>query len=288
MKRLFTLLLSIGFSFPLFAQEQTLDYMDNGVLYVNPFGSGYIPGTNGYGDIGKYQRFDLTHGIQLRAVSLYLGAKEIKGSPDSLKLVVRSKQDTIPAAYLSTVKLALSQFTDPEGATRIDLPFPLNFAALDSFFVGIEWDNTIDDEFALLADLANRAWEQYNDGTFHSFNENSNFSWHLDTDLHIRLHFFPTTGVQNIENEYFSLYQNQPNPAREQTTVRFDLKEKGAVRMEIMDVLGRLYQQIDIDQLPAGSHRQYLDLQGLAPGNYLLRLYHGQTFATQLFNVCQD
>ncbi len=43
------------------AQAQHTDslfYGDTKTLLANPYGWGYIAGTNEYGDIGKYQRFD--------------------------------------------------------------------------------------------------------------------------------------------------------------------------------------------------------------------------------------
>ncbi len=62
-----------------------------------------------------------------------------------------------------------------------------------------------------------------------------------------------------------------PNPATDALTVAADLASGGPVRVELLDVLGRPVRQQTLTA-PAGPLRQTLDLRGLAPGLYVLRL----------------
>ena len=62
-----------------------------------------------------------------------------------------------------------------------------------------------------------------------------------------------------------------PNPATDAVTIAANLATAGPVRLELLDVLGRPVRQQTLTA-PAGPLRQALDLRGLTPGMYLLRL----------------
>ncbi|MEP0548031.1 MAG: T9SS type A sorting domain-containing protein [Rhodothermales bacterium] len=66
-----------------------------------------------------------------------------------------------------------------------------------------------------------------------------------------------------------------PNPARGRAVVRFTLAEAGPVRVAVMDVLGRRARSVDLGVRGAGAHTAALDLGGLAPGLYLVRVHTG-------------
>jgi hypothetical protein len=62
-----------------------------------------------------------------------------------------------------------------------------------------------------------------------------------------------------------------PNPATDAVTVAADLATAGPVRLDLLDALGRTVRR-ETFTAPAGPLRQTLDLRGLAPGFYVLRL----------------
>ncbi|MBD2723478.1 T9SS type A sorting domain-containing protein [Hymenobacter sp. BT189] len=62
-----------------------------------------------------------------------------------------------------------------------------------------------------------------------------------------------------------------PNPATDAVTISADLATGGRVRLDLLDALGRTVRQQTLTA-PAGALRQALDLRGLAPGLYVLRL----------------
>ena len=66
-------------------------------------------------------------------------------------------------------------------------------------------------------------------------------------------------------------WEAYPNPATEVLNVTADLPTAGAVRVELFDGLGRAVRRQTL-AAPAGPLRQQLDLRGLAPGLYVLRL----------------
>jgi len=66
-------------------------------------------------------------------------------------------------------------------------------------------------------------------------------------------------------------WQAYPNPATDVLNVALDLPTAGPVRVELFDGLGRAV-RCQLLAAPAGALRQQLDLRGLAPGFYVLRL----------------
>ena len=292
MKLLSTIFMFALFISSAFAQEQTLTYADAPpVLYPNPFGDGYIAGTNGYGDIGKYQRFDFTQTVSLKAVTIYLGFKQINGNPDDINVVIRSVTDSVPNQYLATVAKTLDEFAEPGAGTRIDLDVPIAIQPGTKIFVGLEWSGTADDQFAIFADenefgdLANRSWEQYSDNTYHSFNENSSFSWGLDVDLHIDAHYVGLVSAQEPDNQVFTLSPNIPNPFVGNTNIPFTLKQGGNVQLDVFDMNGRHVSNLLNEIRSAGNHQVRFDAANLSAGHYAFRLTVNGVTATRLFTI---
>jgi hypothetical protein len=83
--------------------------------------------------------------------------------------------------------------------------------------------------------------------------------------------------VPGIAPRRLALHQNVPNPFNPVTTIRFDLPEASAVRLEIIDVGGRRVTTLIEGELGAGSHAvewRGLDAAGrrVTSGVYLYRL----------------
>ena len=66
-----------------------------------------------------------------------------------------------------------------------------------------------------------------------------------------------------------------PNPSRGRVAVRFTLAAPGPVRLSVLDALGREVTSGARTPRAAGAHRLEVDLGGLAPGAYLVRLETG-------------
>ena len=66
-----------------------------------------------------------------------------------------------------------------------------------------------------------------------------------------------------------------PNPLRDGGTLTLRLDRPERVRVEAFDALGRRVALVHDGVLPAGAHRLPLDVSGLAPGLYLVRVATG-------------
>jgi hypothetical protein len=79
--------------------------------------------------------------------------------------------------------------------------------------------------------------------------------------------------VDNTKELEKSLSWNlYPNPAIENVFMDFELDQSAEVQLEVVNMIGSLLRSEDLGQLTSGYHQQMLDLDGLTPGIYLLRL----------------
>ena len=78
----------------------------------------------------------------------------------------------------------------------------------------------------------------------------------------------------------YALHQNYPNPFNAQTSIAFDLVERGHVKLTIYDMIGRDVTTLLNRELEPGRHAISLDAGTLPSGMYLYRL-EAPGFATQ-------
>jgi hypothetical protein len=74
-----------------------------------------------------------------------------------------------------------------------------------------------------------------------------------------------------------------PNPAREQATIRFHLGTAAFARLEVYDARGRRVAMPLADTQAAGDHAVVLATDGFAPGLYWVRLLTPAGTATSRF-----
>jgi len=77
------------------------------------------------------------------------------------------------------------------------------------------------------------------------------------------------------------LHPVAPNPVRGHAAVEFELAEAADVRLSVFDVLGREVRLVTEGARRSGPHAAALDVQGLSPGTYVVRLATGAVARTQ-------
>jgi hypothetical protein len=259
--------------------NDTLHYMDGeGILYTSSTG-GYVNGTNGYGDIGKYQRIDIEHPALITEVIMAFGALEIVGTPNTFNLVFRGLGAQLEPTDIFYTQTFTTEIIDTVGFTSFMLTTPV--AVTSEFFVGLEWEESIDDLFGLISDedgfgagQLNRVWERWSDGDFYNYMDES--SWELDFDLWIGVIFDNTTSVNpEIGNNSFALNQNYPNPFNPSTSISFNLPESGFTTLAVYDLLGREVAQLVSDYKESGYHNITFDASNLSSGVYFYKINSG-------------
>jgi hypothetical protein len=282
----------------------TLFYGNSKKLTKNPYGWGYIAGTNGYADIGKYQRFDLLEEVHVLGAKLWMGIRRIVDTPDSITIVFKrtatGKQNYDsasggPGTTIASIPATLDAF-DSTGVAVFMLPHTFNVAggpfAPESIFVGMEWSVTANDTFALLMDSAGqgekagRAWERLTGVkyTYQRFDEPSDYSWAMDADLWIALLYKKglvavrqNSGVPNT----FSLEQNYPNPFNPSTRIDFSVAVSGPVTLTVYDLLGKQIALLVDQTLDAGRYSSTFSAASLPSGMYFYRLRTGSAAETK-------
>jgi hypothetical protein len=83
-----------------------------------------------------------------------------------------------------------------------------------------------------------------------------------------------------VPSEY-ALYQNYPNPFNPITTIGFNIKEPGMVRLTVYDLLGREVATLVNGEIAAGAHSIIWDASNMSSGIYLYRLETGDFTATK-------
>lgn len=90
----------------------------------------------------------------------------------------------------------------------------------------------------------------------------------IDTDGTVTFSDVVRADLASVIREY-ALHQNYPNPFNPTTTIAFDLKEDGPVKLRLFNMLGQQVVELVNGQLKAGSHTAILDARNLATGTYM-------------------
>ncbi len=91
------------------------------------------------------------------------------------------------------------------------------------------------------------------------------------------------TSTGNEVPDKFALYQNYPNPFNSQTTIEFDIKDKGNYRLVIYDCLGRKREELINEYLNKGSYIIAYNADKLSSGVYFYRLSSEKVSITNKF-----
>ncbi|MFA3781696.1 CARDB domain-containing protein [Melioribacteraceae bacterium 4301-Me] len=281
------------------AVTQTLFYGDSARLWTvgatPPADSGYVAGTNIYKDLGKYQRFDFVGSGKLIQANLYFAYKQIIGTADNFNLVVRSVGNNGEPGTLLYSKSYSVDVIDVSNAGTIYNAFAVesDVTVNGQFFIGIEWDNSVDDQFALICDAdgegqgAKRAWEKWSNNTYHDmYSAWSNF----DVDIWIAALVTTTTDVKLLSDNIptgYELYQNYPNPFNPITKIKYSLPKQEHVTLRIYDLLGNeiktLVDQIHNPGIYEVEFNSTINKGSLSSGVYFYRLQAGNYVATKKF-----
>ena len=308
MRRLIMLLTIAGCTaIPAAAQfSDSVSYMDPlaGGLFRNPYGWGYIAGTNEYGDRGKYQRFEVYEKPYLAAARIYFGAAIVTGTPDTVWVVVRDVDTTGPGPVIVSVPLTTDRLDTTGIGNLVEFSPRPQFQGegfiTDTLYIGIEWGESMDDTIGVFADSnghgeqMQRVWEYIYYGDAWRMwpwyqSPDPDFEWALDSDLWIKAYLStaPTHAGDPARQApaSFSLDQNFPNPFNPETRIRFSLPERAFVTLEVYDPLGRKVSTVLSGEKEAGTHAMTFDASGLASGVYLYRLTAGDFVATKKMSV---
>lgn len=114
----------------------------------------------------------------------------------------------------------------------------------------------------------------FNAAQMASSNVRVKFEFYSDggNDIYIDdINIFGATGVMTPEDG-ISSFDVYPNPAQDNTTVEFSLEDREQINVELVDMTGRVVQQVYTGELASGVHRFPVQTAELSAGIYLVRL----------------
>jgi hypothetical protein len=78
--------------------------------------------------------------------------------------------------------------------------------------------------------------------------------------------------TSNLEVFDYNLYNNYPNPFNPETVVKFSLKEKSNVTLEVYNIAGQKVAELVTGEMEKGMYEKRFDGTKLSSGVYIFRL----------------
>jgi len=283
--------------------------------------SGYITGTNAFGDMGFAELYDINgadSNVQVIGVVSTFGGTVNPASTKTVNFKVWDQGaqtmltptiflSGLPQNVLDSVQIPLTQLgISPSYDTTKAFFFANPTAAIsNSFFVGYNINYSYaalnGDTIALLCTInGERTSPLYNvSGTDtiinvqnatqysdNSWNDNATANFFLYDNLAIYpivvIHY--ATDVKAVTNRGLSFYGNYPNPASDNTNIQFSLSNNADVTIQLIDLGGHVINTIQQNNLTSGTHVVPVSTSGLAAGNYIYTLHssNGGAIASML------
>ena len=76
----------------------------------------------------------------------------------------------------------------------------------------------------------------------------------------------------DIKTRGYYLDQNFPNPFNPTTKIRFNVPEQSRVKVEIINVLGKVVEELYGGEMPQGTYEKVWDASRFASGVYYVRM----------------
>ncbi len=259
----------------------------NGTPVIYGATSGYISGSNNYGDKEKAQVFDVTTPVYVQDVIVWFGAKEYVSGNANSKVTVNLRQangtgtattgtvNTAPGTLLATKDLLITRIDTSGFFNKISFTSPVLISA--DYAVGVNFTTLgTNDQVGVVsstdgdANLTQLAWEMWSDNTWHSMLS----AWTTAINGDIDLGIFPiecpnlVTGVEDASTTLSTTFYVFPNPATDKLTVVFESTVNSPQSMvNILNTTGQLVYQQSMN-----SQQSTIDVSNLASGVYFVQV----------------
>jgi hypothetical protein len=83
------------------------------------------------------------------------------------------------------------------------------------------------------------------------------------------------TGLTERSTENFKVFQNKPNPARDNTSIKLQLGQSGLVNVTLYDILGKAISTVVNEEMTPGTHTVNITTENLPNGIYFYEIKQG-------------
>lgn len=316
MKKLFTLALMVGVTATAFAQRHisaaamkpatnvnrnhtankttiagamlfTASFLDTTCFYYNgqidtaTVDSGYVGGTNKYGDLQKLMLYNLNDfGLHTPAnvdtIKMLFAAK----APVGNGLLVAHVYDSTGALLGTSNGMNVANVDTSGHYTSFTFTAPVALTS-GNFFVSLDLTGayTAHDSVALYTQIGcssidtNQAWDELADTTFLPA------SSYLDWAVPVSYAIFPVIdayqlGINNVATTTFAA-KFFPNPATATTTLSFVSPTTGNTQIQLKDITGKTVINHTVATVKGQSYDEMLDISNLNSGLYFCEIISG-------------
>lgn len=247
---------------------------DNGTIV----GLNAADGSEDYIEMPLYQVLENTtiYGVDVAIMEGTEAFSEVRGF-----LVDASDDNALTAqyggevAFSDPVQLVPSNFnaTDTEEITWYTFAFEEPYEALEGELLGAAFEN-----FGGAPVLVGRAQPVPAQTVFvyGPYGEGEVYDWYYQTSTPmVRLNLNPdavtTTGDLAVSGN-MEMFPAYPNPAADNTTIRYTLNQASEVTFELRDVMGKLVEMRDLGTQPSGQNNLVVNTSVLSAGSYTATL----------------
>lgn len=238
-----------------------------------PGGTGWLAGTNSYGDKAKAEYFANTFpaGSQLKAFFIYFHTATGTGSV-TFKVWDATGTGGSPGTVLAQGTVPIANIPTDGSPIVLNLTgSPINITG--GLYVGFDIPGagnevgmytTAPDEVSV-----NTGWEQYNDNVWYSYE--SSYDTKFANVVYIAV--CQGMGVDEVYGQSAGELHLYPNPATDRVRLSLPQPATETVRLRVVDMAGKTVAEL---QKPAGSAQYEISVEGWPAGLYHVQLISGQ------------
>lgn len=261
------------------------------VAQNNTTESGFLAGTNDYGDQAKASFIELdteAELISLDEIRFWVGHRKAGATGNLTLYLYQGNINDGPigsAFYSATIPYSnIQQVTRGQEPVLVTHTMPTNYdPPTDSFFISVEFGpygaGDVDKiglvtSQQLPGNSVPQVWEKYNNSwtrmsaAWTSLGEGGGVQLFYEAKITVASPVSIDTDDSEIPGQV-TLSANYPNPFNPSTVVPFSMPEAGAVKLDVYDATGRKVQTLVDQVMSAGRHQVSVNASNWASGVYL-------------------
>ena len=243
--------------------------------------SGYLLGTNIYGDLAKAEKYTVSSAnYQIKAIQAYL---YVKGTTDAVTFNVWNDNSGTPGTVVASQTVTLGSLA--MGYNTINLSTPYTFTTNPAtFYVGFNIPSgATGDTIAVASNdgtngIANAGFEQWSDNSWNAYSSATDYGANLDNFL-FPIGCGPGLGIgiaqHNILTENITFF---PNPSNGQVSFAITLDTPTDLTVSIVNMLGQVVSTKRENNI--GHAILNYDFSSLSKGVYFVNILDSQNNKT--------
>jgi hypothetical protein len=210
---------------------------------TTPHDSGYLLGTNIYGDLAKAEKYTVgSSGYQLKAIQAYL---YVTGT-HTVTFNVWNDNAGMPGTVIASQTVLLSSLVNGYNTITLSTPYTFTATPPTTFYVGFNIPSGASGDTIAVASndgtngVANAGFEQWSDNSWNAYSSATDYDTNLDNFL------FPIgcgaglgAGIET-NNHLGSSINLFPNPNNGQFTFAVSLTEATNLNFTVINTLGQI------------------------------------------------